>query len=145
MIDSKAVRVHEIGRDDLRSRAKRMLHRNGWKPGNQFSGHSVVELMVSLAIDAVQSPPDRCGYPECRCCHDASCSEAALSATSPAAEIAETVGERAAFVAGWWASRAEIALDKHDKAHQDGLAEQDWQDYLRAMTSPSALSANGGK
>lgn len=71
--------VDEMGRDDLRRRAKTMLKRNGWEPGNQFSAHSTVELMVSLAIDAVRTPPDRCGWPECGCCHDASCGGAALN------------------------------------------------------------------
>lgn len=76
-----AVKIGELGRDDLRRRAKAMLARNGWKPGNQFSAHSTIELMIALATDAIQSPLDQCAYPECGCCHDATCDEAALSPT----------------------------------------------------------------
>lgn len=79
------VDIGELGRDDLKRRAAKLLSRNGWKPGDQFSAHSTTELMVALAIDAVKNPPDRCAWPECGCCHDASCNEAALS-SAPAQE-----------------------------------------------------------
>lgn len=78
--------VHELGREDLMRRAKRLLVNKGWKPGDQMSAHSATGLMVELAIDAVRNPPDRCAYPECGCDFDAVCNEA------PAAQRASKEG-----------------------------------------------------
>lgn len=70
----------EITEDEIRGRAKSLVLRKGWKPGDKLSAHSVVELMTALGLDLARKPAaGRCAYPECGCDFDAVC-EAALTA-----------------------------------------------------------------
>lgn len=78
--------VHEVGRDDLRRRAKKLLIDRGVKKNDRFPAFGIIDLMVDLAIDAIKNPPDRCVWPECGCCHDASCNEAHTRPAMPKEE-----------------------------------------------------------
>lgn len=67
----------EITEGAIRSRAKALILKNGWKPGDRPGLHSVVELMTAIGMHVAQQPPkDRCAYPECGCDFDATCANA---------------------------------------------------------------------
>jgi hypothetical protein len=75
----------EVTEDEIRSRAKDIIRRNGWleqKAPPQL--HSIIELMVSLGIDVLKNRPASCGYPGCGCDFDAVCN-AAFAAPAVAA------------------------------------------------------------
>lgn len=67
----------EITETAIRSRAKALILKNGWKPGDRPGLHSVVELMTAIGMHVAHQPPtDRCAYPECGCDFDATCANA---------------------------------------------------------------------
>lgn len=51
------------------------LRKNGWKPGDKLSGHSVSQLMGEFAV-MVDRGEIQCGWPDCGCCADAACRDA---------------------------------------------------------------------
>lgn len=70
----------EITEDALLTRAKALIVKNGWRPGDQFSAHSVSRLLVAFGLDLTRNPEKaRCAYPACGCDFDAVC-DAALAA-----------------------------------------------------------------
>jgi hypothetical protein len=93
----------DLARDDIRRRAKALLVRNGWKPGDTPSTHSIIELMTAIGLDVATNPVDRCAYPECGCDHDATCAEAFPVAVETA--LASPVQE------GW----RDISTAPHDR------------------------------
>ena len=62
-------------RETLKEASFEILKATGWKAGDQFSFHSVSELMVDLALK-VTTGEIGCDYPSCGCCADAACRDA---------------------------------------------------------------------
>lgn len=65
----------EITEDAIRSRARALVLKNGWSPGDKPGLHSVIELLTTFGL-ACYAETARCGYPECGCDFDAICADA---------------------------------------------------------------------
>ncbi len=61
-----------------------LLQKNGWKPGDKMSVHSVSQLMGDFAL-IVDRGEIQCDWPNCGCCADAACRDAVtfMERTSP--------------------------------------------------------------
>ena len=79
--------LDEVTEDEIRSRAKNIIRRNGWleqKAPPQL--HSIIELMVTIGLDVLKNRPASCGYPGCGCAFDAVCNAALQAPATPDAQ-----------------------------------------------------------
>lgn len=101
----KAGPPDELTRENIRTRAAKMLTAKGWTPGSNISLHSAMELLTAFGMDLARKPEtDRCNYPECGCDVDEVCNEGlkhviAATPTPPSADVEDETKCECGFLA----------------------------------------------
>lgn len=80
----------EVTEDHLQRLAEKMLAGCGWKAGDAMGYHPVRQLLIRFGMLVKGVELDRCGYPECGCDDDATCSVAFTKIAASPANPAET-------------------------------------------------------
>ncbi|MGN8024554.1 hypothetical protein ACTJJ7_28000, partial [Phyllobacterium sp. 22229] len=109
--------------------ARELLKKNGWKGGDKFSVHSVIQLMAQFAM-STERGEHGCDWPSCGCCADAAC-EDALSHPDFAKQAQDVTP----------VAQYDIAYDGDDNSYMATSASGDYVKFIDHQSAIAQLEA----